>query len=69
MSMAWWEDCWDKDEDGNTIWTPLFVTYELPPGPPVQWGEWEGVFKDGKQIGPVPGMGWLVGLGPPNEDD
>ena len=33
-----------------------------PPAPdyagPERWGEWPGVFKDGKQIGPAPVYGW-----------
>ena len=34
-----------------------------PPAPgfpgPDRWGEWPGVFKDGKQIGPAPVYGWV----------
>ena len=45
---------------GETIWAPYMLQHPPLPGypGPEKWGEWPGVFKDGKQIGPAPVYGW-----------
>ena len=70
MSIPMWEDRWEKDEDGNEVWAPYIVTTSMPPGAPgpERWGHWPGVFENGKQVGPIPSIGWVPGQRPAPEE-
>ena len=48
-------------ETGKQVWTPYMLRQPPLPGypGPERFGECEGVFKDGRQIGPAPLYGWV----------
>jgi hypothetical protein len=70
MSVPMWEDNWETDEDGRSVRAPYLVSGPIVPGypGPERYGHWPGVFENGKQVEPIPGIGGMPGHRPPPEE-